>query len=122
MSSARTGTDGVFITGGFAPGAVQLLRDLRARLGPNVQFVADGFDTDTAVLNGASAEGLLISQPGPIGDRLGAAGKRFAAAFAKKFGEVPTRFALSSAQAMDVLLDAIARSDGTRASVARIMW
>lgn len=119
---ARAGADGVFITGGFAPGAVQLLRDLRTRLGPNVQFVADGFDTDTAVLNRASAEGLLISQPGPIGDRLGAAGKRFAAAFAKKFGEEPTRFALSSAQAMDVLLDAIARSDGTRASVTRRLF
>jgi branched-chain amino acid transport system substrate-binding protein len=76
---ARAGTDGVFITGGFAPGAVQLLRDLRAHLGREVRFVSDGFDTDTAVLNGASAEGLLISQPGPLGDRLGAAGKRFAA-------------------------------------------
>ena len=119
---ARAGTDGVFITGGFAPGAVQLLRDLRARLGPDVQFVADGFDTATAVLNGASAEGLLVSQPGPMGDRLGAAGKRFAASFSKKFGEEPTQFALSSAQAMDVLLDAIARSDGTRASVTRRLF
>jgi DNA-binding SARP family transcriptional activator/ABC-type branched-subunit amino acid transport system substrate-binding protein len=119
---ARAGTDGVFITGGFAPGAVQLLRDLRARLGPNVQFVADGFDTDTALLNGAGAEGLLISQPGPVGDRLGAAGKRFATSFSKKFGEEPTRFALSSAQAMDVLLDAISRSDGTRASVTRKLF
>jgi DNA-binding SARP family transcriptional activator/ABC-type branched-subunit amino acid transport system substrate-binding protein len=119
---AQAGTDGVFITGGFAPGAVQLLRDLRARLGPDVRFVADGFDTDTAVLNGASADGLLISQPGPMGKRLGAEGKRFAAAFSKKFGEEPTRFALSSAQAMDVLLDAIARSDGTRASVTRRLF
>jgi ABC-type branched-subunit amino acid transport system substrate-binding protein len=84
--------------------------------------VADGFDTDTAVLNGASADGLLISQPGPMGKRLGAEGKRFAAAFSKKFGEEPTRFALSSAQAMDVLLDAIARSDGTRASVTRRLF
>ena len=119
---ARAGADGVFITGGFAPGAVQLLRDLRAGLGRGVQFVASGFDTDTAVLNGSSAEGLLISQPGPIGDRVGAAGKRFAASYSKKFGEEPTRFALSAAQAMDVLLDAIARSDGTRASVTRRLF
>jgi ABC-type branched-subunit amino acid transport system substrate-binding protein len=74
------------------------------------------------VLNGASAEGLLISQPGPLGERLGAEGKRFAVSFSEKFGEEPTRFALSSAQALDVLLGAIARSDGTRASVTRRLF
>jgi branched-chain amino acid transport system substrate-binding protein len=119
---ARAGTDGVFITGGLAPGAFRLLRDLRARLGPGVQFVAAGFDTGTASLAGATAEGLTISQPGPMGDRLGAAGKRFTASFSKKYGEEPNWFALSSAQAMDVLLDAIARSDGTRASVTRRLF
>ena len=119
---ARAGTDGVFLSGGLAPGALRLLRDLRARLGPRVQFVTDDFDPGTAVLAGATAEGLTISQPGPMGDRLGAAGKRFTASFSKKYGKEPTWFALSSAQAVDVLLDAIARSDGTRASVTRRLF
>jgi ABC-type branched-subunit amino acid transport system substrate-binding protein len=52
-----------------------------------------------------------------LGEHLSTAGKRYAASFSKKFGREPTGFALSSAQAIDVLLDAIARSDGTRASV-----
>jgi ABC-type branched-subunit amino acid transport system substrate-binding protein len=62
---------------------------------------------------------MAISQPGPLGEHLTSAGKRYAASFSKKFGTKPSSFALSSAQAMDVLLDAIARSDGTRASVTR---
>jgi branched-chain amino acid transport system substrate-binding protein len=119
---ARAGTDGVFIEGGLGPGAFRLLRDLRARLGARVQFVAAGFDPATAMLAGATAEGMTISEPGPSDDRLGAVGKRFAASYSKKFEEEPTRFALSSAQAMDVLLDAIARSDGTRASVTRRLF
>jgi ABC-type branched-subunit amino acid transport system substrate-binding protein len=49
-------------------------------------------------------------------------GKRYAASFSKKFGTKPTNFALSSAQAIEVLLDAIARSDGTRASVTRRLF
>jgi ABC-type branched-subunit amino acid transport system substrate-binding protein len=35
---------------------------------------------------------------------------------------VPTGFAVHAAQAIDVLLDAIARSDGTRASVTRNLF
>lgn len=119
---ARARADGVFLTGGFAPGALRLLQDLRARLGPSVQFVADSFDPATAVLAGATAEGMTISQIGPSGDRLGAAGKRFAGSFSKKFGKEPSSFGLSSAQAMELLLEAIARSDGTRASVTRQLF
>jgi ABC-type branched-subunit amino acid transport system substrate-binding protein len=37
-------------------------------------------------------------------------------------GEEPTGFALNAAQAMDVLLNAIARSDGTRASVTKNLF
>lgn len=120
---ARTGADGVFIAGGSNPGSVRLLRDLRARLGPDAQFLTTSdFDPPAAVLASASAAGMTISQPGPLGEHLSAAGKRYAASFSKKFGTEPTSFALSSAQAVDVLLDAIARSDGTRTSVARRLF
>jgi branched-chain amino acid transport system substrate-binding protein len=120
---ARTGADGVFIAGGSGPGSVRLLRDLRSRLGPGAQFVATSdFDPPAALLASAPAEGLAISQPGPLGEHLTTAGRRYAASFSKKFGAEPTGFALSSAQAIDVLLDAIARSDGTRASVTRRLF
>ena len=122
-SIARTGADGVFLAGVPDHDSVQLLRDLRARLGPDVQVMAsDGFDPATAVLAGAAAEGMTISQPGPSNDHLRAEGKQFIATFSKRFGTEPTRFVASAAQAMDVLLDAIARSDGTRASVTRNLF
>jgi DNA-binding SARP family transcriptional activator/ABC-type branched-subunit amino acid transport system substrate-binding protein len=120
---ARTGADGVFIAGGSDPGSIRLLRDLRARLGPGAQFLTSSdFDPPDALLASAGAQGMTISQPGPLGEHLSTAGKRYAASFSKKFGTEPTSFALSSAQAMDVLLDAIARSDGTRASVRRRLF
>jgi branched-chain amino acid transport system substrate-binding protein len=120
---ARARADGVFIAGGSGAGSIRLLTDLRARLGPDAQFlVSADFTPAPALLASAPAEGMTISRPGPLGEHLTTAGKRYAASFSKKFGKEPTPFAFSSAQAMDVLLDAIARSDGTRASVTRRLF
>jgi branched-chain amino acid transport system substrate-binding protein len=114
----RTGADGVFLAVPSLPGTVRLLTDLRARLGGAVRFMArDDFDPETGVLAGAAAEGMTISQPGPANDHLGPEGRQFVASFSKRFGEEPPRIAVTAAQAIDVLLDAIARSDGTRATV-----
>jgi branched-chain amino acid transport system substrate-binding protein len=115
---AQTGADGVFLAVPSEPRSVRLLTDLRTRLGRPVQFMApDGFDPETAVVAGAAAEGMTISQPGPANDHLGREGKQFIASFSKRFGEEPTRYAVNAAQAIDVLLRAIASSDGTRTSV-----
>jgi DNA-binding SARP family transcriptional activator/ABC-type branched-subunit amino acid transport system substrate-binding protein len=115
---AQTSADGVFLGVSSLPASVRLLTQLRARLGRAVQFMApDVFDPATAVLAGAAVEGMTISQPGPPNDRLTGEGKQFAASFSKKFRTKPTRYALAAAQAMDLLLDAIAHSDGSRASV-----
>jgi branched-chain amino acid transport system substrate-binding protein len=115
---AQSGADGVFLGVPSGPRSVRLLTDLRARLGRATQFMApDGFDPGTAVLAGAAAEGMTISQPGPASDDLSREGKQFVASFSKKFGGEPTRYVVNAAQAIDVLLYAIARSDGTRASV-----
>jgi len=94
-----------------------LLQTLRARLGPGVPVISSGFDPATAALAGAAAEGMTISYPGPAIGLLRGEGARFVASFSEKFGAKPDRFAVNAAQAMDVLLDAIARSDATRASV-----
>jgi branched-chain amino acid transport system substrate-binding protein len=114
----RTHADGVFIGVESGSGSARLLRELRTRLGRAVQFIAaDGFDPDAALLAGPAAEGMTLSRPGPSNDHLGREGRRFTTAFSKKFGTEPNRYAVNAAQAIDVLLDAIARSDGTRASV-----
>jgi branched-chain amino acid transport system substrate-binding protein len=115
---ARTHADGVFLAVTSSPQSVRLLTALRKGLGPRVQFMAaDGFDPAAAALAGPAAERMTISQPGPAYNRLGKEGRRFVASFSKRFGGKPTRYAVEAAQAIDVLLGAIARSDGTRSSV-----
>jgi len=115
---ARSKADGVFLV--FP--SPELLQALRARLGRAVPLIASGVDPATAVLAGAAAEGMIISYPGPAIGLLKGEGARFVASFSKKFDAKPDRFAVDAAQAMDVLLDAVARSDGTRASVTNKLF
>ena len=44
------------------------------------------------------------------------------ASFTERFGAEPSRYAVAAAQAIDLLLDAIARSDGSRASVTHNLF
>ena len=115
---ARSKADGVFLVGSSS----ELLQALRTRLGRAVPVISSGFDPDMAVLAGAAAEGMIISYPGPAIGLLKGEGARFVASFSKKFEREPDRFAVNAAQAMDVLLDAVARSDGTRASVTNKLF
>jgi DNA-binding SARP family transcriptional activator/ABC-type branched-subunit amino acid transport system substrate-binding protein len=120
---ARTGADGVFLGIESFPASVRLLTELRARLGSRVQLMApEVFDPKTALLAGAAAEGMTITQPGPSKSDLTEKGKLFATSFTEKFGAEPSRYALAAAQATDVMLDAIASSDGSRASVTRNLF
>jgi branched-chain amino acid transport system substrate-binding protein len=120
---ARTGADGVFLGIESVPASVGLLTELRTRLGSKVQLMApEVFDPKTALLAGAAAEGMTITQPGPSNDDLTATGTQFATSFAETFGVEPSRYALAAAQATDVMLDAIAHSDGSRASVTRNLF
>jgi DNA-binding SARP family transcriptional activator/ABC-type branched-subunit amino acid transport system substrate-binding protein len=66
---------------------------------------------------GAAAEGVLVSVPGLPTQRLPKQGSVFVAAFGRAVGQTPTQYAVYSAAAAAVLLDAIAHSNGTRNSV-----
>ncbi len=122
-AAAQAGADGVFLGIEDYPTTVRLLSVLRARLGPDVQLMApESFGPATALLAGAAAEGMTLTQPGPLTADLPPSGKRFVASFTERFGAEPTRYAVSAAQAIDLLLDAIARSDGSRASVTRNLF
>ena len=115
---ARTRADGVFLAGTSDGNGLRLLRDLKSRLGRAVRVVApDGFDPATVALAGMAAEGMAISRWGVPTTMLGRGGREFVASYSHMAGVEPTELALYAAQAMDVLLDAIARSDGRRASV-----
>jgi ABC-type branched-subunit amino acid transport system substrate-binding protein len=104
----------------------QLLRDLRARLGEDFPIsTGDGWFPEGAVeVAGDAARGLLISTHGIPNPELPAEGQAFVAELAPALPgeEVPSFSVVYGAQAVEVLLDAIARSDGTRASVVQQLF
>ncbi len=121
-----TGAQSVFLGGIVCNNGGKLIKDLRAGLGAGVTIIApDGFTPISGVVDGAgaAAEGVYVSVAGYPNEKLGPAGKKFVADFRKfqKKAQVDP-YAVYAAQAAEVLLDAIARSDGTRASVADQMF
>ena len=71
---------------------------------------------------GRNARGIYFTQPGVPVKRLGPEGQRFAREFgATQPGGIVRDDAVLAAQAIELLLDAIARSDGTRGSVTRAL-
>ena len=112
------------LTSDNPPGYV-LLRELRARFGQDLLILGpDSFNIGEALFAGLgpAARGIHISSPGVPLQRLGPAGRRFVDEFGStQPGGIVTLDAVYAAQATEVLLDAIARSDGTRASVTRAM-
>jgi DNA-binding SARP family transcriptional activator/ABC-type branched-subunit amino acid transport system substrate-binding protein len=119
---ARTGADGVFLADYDLNGGA-LIKTLRARLGRGTPLVvSDGFTPVSDVLKhaGRAALGTYVMFPVAPVERLGPAGQRFVAAFrATQSGGVVESgtYVPEAAQAAEVLLQAIATSDGTRASV-----
>jgi DNA-binding SARP family transcriptional activator/ABC-type branched-subunit amino acid transport system substrate-binding protein/streptogramin lyase len=121
---ARARADAVFIGGFLYLNGGALVRDLRARLGPDVALVApDRFGpvADLIEAAGPAARGMYLSVYGVPNGELPPPGKRFLEEFeATPAGEPsPSWSAAYAAQAAEILLDAIARSDGTRSSVVR---
>jgi len=117
VAGARPGV--VFLAGLTQVNAKTLVEDLRARLGPEIPLIApDSFAAaDIAQELGPAGEGMFVTVPGVPPDLLPPAGKRFLGAFGKSFVEPGQLGAPEAAQATEVLLDAIGRSDGTRGSV-----
>jgi DNA-binding SARP family transcriptional activator/ABC-type branched-subunit amino acid transport system substrate-binding protein len=121
---ARTNPDGVFL-GGFEENrsVPPLIRGLRRSI-PRVQLIApDGFAFFPQLVHdvGPAVEGMIVSQPQIAPSLLRGPGRRFAAEFGKQIGGTFYPWTAYGAQAADVLLDAIARSDGTRSSVTRAL-
>jgi branched-chain amino acid transport system substrate-binding protein len=118
---ARARPDGVFLGGSVdISNGPTVVRDLRAALGQGVPIVLpDGFSPLAAFahLAGPAAEGIEMTLPAPAPERLGGEGRRFVADFEKALGRPVEFYSATAAQATEILLDAIARSNGTRASV-----
>ena len=117
----QSGADSVFIGGLVCENGGKLVKDLAAGLGSGVQLMApDGFTPISAVVEGAgtAAEGLTVSVAGLPNKQLKGAGKAFLAGFGKVIGKEPDPYSVYAAQAAEVLLAAIARSDGSRGSIS----
>jgi branched-chain amino acid transport system substrate-binding protein len=123
-----TGAKAVYFGGIVCNNGAKLIKDLRAVLGDGPVFVGpDGFTPYSATLAaGSAAQGMYISYAGLPLEKVGPAGKRFIAAFSKflrlKKGELPPPYAVYQAQGAQIMLEAIARSNGTRASVTRELF
>lgn len=120
-----SGANGVFLGGLVCENGGKLIKDLRAGLGAGVKLIApDGFTPISAVVTdaGDSAEGVTVSVAGLPNAQLKGAGSKFVAGFSKTAGKEPDPYSVYSAQAAEVLLAAIANSDGSRASVAKNLF
>jgi branched-chain amino acid transport system substrate-binding protein len=120
---ARSGADGVFLGGLGFNGGYTFLRALRARVGPEFPIiVTDAFFPVSQIMRdaGSAALNTYVSFPG-LGT-LSPRGRRLWSSFVASHpgGTVPNgTYAPQTLQAAELMLAAIARSDGTRASVLR---
>jgi DNA-binding SARP family transcriptional activator/ABC-type branched-subunit amino acid transport system substrate-binding protein len=114
VAAARA--DGVILAGAAPPHVQALLRELRDSLESDAKLLAhDGF----AGLSPADAEGLYVENYGIPNAELPPAGRQLLAELEARGGDAgPDLGAAYGAQAAELLLDAIARSDGTRRSVS----
>jgi branched-chain amino acid transport system substrate-binding protein len=124
VAAARPGF--VYLVGLPELNAKTLVEDLRAELGSHVPLAApDSFTApDLPPELGPVGNGMLVTLPGIPPDALPASGKRFLRELGTPDDPAvgPGPGAAEAGQATEVLLDAIARSDGTRASVVEELF
>jgi branched-chain amino acid transport system substrate-binding protein len=111
----QSGADWIYIGGLICENGAKLISDLKSGV-PGAKLMApDGFSDFTA--NGAAGVGMYITVAGVPPEKLTGAGADFIKAFGAQIGKKPNPYSAYAAQSMAVILDAIAKSDGTRASV-----
>ena len=123
-SVAAAQPDVVYLAGLTQDNAKTLVEDLRAALPPGVELIApDGFASSVVAHElGRSGEGMFVTIAGLPPELLPSMGKEFVREFGHAVDEPGFLGAPEAAQATDVLLDAIARSDGSRASVVEELF
>jgi branched-chain amino acid transport system substrate-binding protein len=124
----QSGADAIFLGGLTDENGAQVIKDKVAVLGPNdgkvKLFAPDGFTTQQTIDEAPEATpGMFLSVAGVPIDEFKGKGAEFAEAFKPRLGgkEIDP-YAIYGAQAAQVMLDAIAASDGTRADVIAKMF
>jgi branched-chain amino acid transport system substrate-binding protein len=117
----RSKAQAVFVGGLLDTNAAAVVRDLRSRLGRSVDLLAPDGLTPFGLFvqkGGDAALGTYVALAGAVTERLPPAGTRFVDQFARAHGGADVEpSTVYAAQATEVLLEAIARSNGTRSSV-----
>jgi branched-chain amino acid transport system substrate-binding protein len=112
-SIKASGAQAVFLGGIACNNGAKLMQDIKA-VNPGIKLqMPDGFSDPGA--NGAVANGAYISVAGAPPSALTGAGATFVKSFGKQVGTTPNPYAAYGAQAMLVMLQAVAKSGGDRA-------
>ena len=123
-----TDADAVFLGGLIDENGAQVIKDKVAVLGPNdgevKLFAPDGFTTQQTIDEAPEATpGMFMSVAGVPIDEFKGAGAEFAEKLKPRIGGKPVDpYAIYGAQAAQIMLDAIAASDGSRADVIAKMF
>jgi branched-chain amino acid transport system substrate-binding protein len=115
------GATGVFLGGLICENGGKLIKDIKAGARGVQIMLPDGFTPASATVQqaGAAVEGATISVAGLPNSSLKGAGKTFVTNFTKADGRPPDPYAVYAAQAAEVIVQAIAKSDGSRASITK---
>ena len=116
----QTGADAIFLGGIVCNNGSKLIKDLRAGVPNATLYMPDGFSDPKS--NGPAANGQFVSVAGEPPANLKGPGAQFISKFKAQIGATPNPYSAYGAQAMDVMLDAVSRSDGTRASVTDALF
>ena len=124
---ANSGATAVYLgLDGVGPNEEALLRALRQRLGRQIELLTNWTALPLEPLfhhAGSAVHGVIIATSEVPNGPLDPAGRQFLTRFAATEHHVPVDpSALYAAQATEVMLDAIARSNGTRPSVTRALF
>jgi branched-chain amino acid transport system substrate-binding protein len=123
-----TDADAVFLGGLIDENGAQVIKDKVAVLGSNdgdvKLFVPDGFTTQQTIDEAPeAAPGMFLSVAGVPIDQFEGPGAEFAEKLKPRIGGKPVDpYAIYGAQAAQVMLDAIAASDGSRGDVIAKMF
>jgi branched-chain amino acid transport system substrate-binding protein len=116
----------VFLGGQLDTGGAAVIRALRDQLGDRMAILVPDACPPSLLIQqaGSAASGVFVSLRGIAGaDQLPDEGRQFAKTFSATLaGETLEPSAIYAAQAMEVVLDAIRRSNGTRPSVLQALF
>jgi branched-chain amino acid transport system substrate-binding protein len=122
LRAVRTRADAVYVGGLLAGPTRKTLASARRLAADGPVALSAGYGPVEQLVDTAApgeAEGAYLFVAGVPDERLGAAGEAFVRHYESSIGTTPHPYAVYAAQSAVLLLDAIARSNGSRTAVAR---